>query len=374
MTKTTIRLSQKDRTVSFSNLTSDDPLVFELFDKTPAGKREDMLGAVLHIGALAMLEDRISHLISATEKKVFTELEGFKRLFERQQVEFEKTTQKGHKAEVDIVEELNRYIESNGWSDLAAGSGTIKGALPRNKTGDVLCVLELNRETGEGQTQLGIEVKLDKSVGLGNPVLEDVFKGGESSAGGLKKSSFDTAWSQLLETRANRDCPLALMVFDRHVAHSKVVEAVGDIAYLPGVPGFVVLVDSQAGNFDNLFIAYRIARELALYYEQDDDAIDVQLLELIVGRIIYYLGSAQKICDLVKKNTQATVKMNREVQKEMSRLVHLANFSQDYLRKFLEQKTLSAKDLTEFYYAADAKQSWKAEGAALEDEIKAWGE
>ncbi len=376
MTEATIRLSQQEHTVSVTKMVCDDSIVFELFDKTPAAEREEMLAAVLHIGALAMVEDRVQHLISATEKELFPKLEGFKRMFERRKLEFETTTQKGQKAEVDIVDELNEYIQANGWNDLAAGSGTIKGALPRNKTGDVLCVLEFNRETGEGETQLGIEVKLDKSVALGNPALEDIFKSGESSAGGLKKSSFDTAWSQLLETRANRECPLALMVFDRHVAHQKVVEAVGDVAYLPGVPGFLVLVDSQAGDFHNLFIAYRIARQLALYYEQDDDAIDTHVLELIVARIIHYLGSAQKVCDLVKKNTEATVKatvkMNQEVQKEMSRLVHLANFSQDYLRRFLEQKTLSAKDLTEFYYAADAKLAWKADCSALEEEIKGW--
>jgi hypothetical protein len=374
MTDATIVLNQKDHTVSVSKLTCDDSLVFELFDDTPAGEREDMLAAVLHIGALAMLEDRIQHLITATEKELFPKLEGLKRMFERRKLEFETTAQKGDKAEVDIVETLNEYIQANGWADLATGSGTMKGALPRNKTGDVLCVLEFNQETQEGQTQLGIEVKLDKSVALGDPRVEGIFKAGESSAGGLKKSSFDTAWSQLLETRANRECPLSLIVFDRQVAHKTILDKVDDVAFLPGVPGFLVVVDSQAGDFRNLFIAYRIARELALYYGQEEGAIDVHVLELMIGRIIYYLGSAQKVCDLVKKNTQATVKMNREVQKEMSKLVHLANFTQDYLSRFLEQKTLSAKDLTEFYYAADAKLSWKADCEALESEIKAWGE
>ena len=31
-----------------------------------------------------------------------------------------------------------------------------------------------------------------------------------------------------------------------------------------------------------------------------------KFLERIVARIIHYLGSAQKVCDLVKKNTTAT--------------------------------------------------------------------
>ena len=75
---------------------------------------------------------------------------------------------------------------------------------------------------------------------------------------------------------------------------------------------------------------------------------------------------------MVDKNTAATIKMTKEVHKEMSRLVHLANFTQAYLRKFLADKTLTAKDLTEFYYAADAKLAWKQDGSDLEKLIEGW--
>jgi len=372
MSDAKISLSQKDKTVGVANLVSHDSILFELMDKTPSGERAEMLNSVLHIGALAMLEDRIRNLISATERELFPQLEGFKRMFERRELEFEKTTQKGDKAEVDIVATLNEYIGEQGWSDVAQASGTLKGALPRNKTGDVFCVLEFNPETEEGQTQLAIEVKFDKAVALGDPAVQDVFKSGESNSGGLKKSSFDTAWSQLLETRANRECPFSLIVFDQSIAHATILKKVNDVTFLPGVPGFLVVVDSQAGDYRNLFVAYHIARDLALYAPRDEDQIDVGLLELMVGRIVQYLGSAQKVCDLVKKNTAATVKMNKEVHKEMSRLVHLANFTQDYLKKFLEQKTLTAKDLTEFYYAADAKVAWKQDGADVDKVIEEW--
>ena len=373
MSDAKIRLSQSDKTVSVTKLVSHDSILFELMDKTPAGERTEMLNSVLHIGALAMLEDRIQHLISATERELFPKLEGFKRMFERKKLEFETTTQKGDKAEVDIVATLNDYIGEQGWSDVAQASGTLKGSLPRNKTGDVFCVLELDPETDEGQTQLAIEVKFDKAVALGDPMVQDVFKSAETNSGGLKKSAFDTAWSQLLETRANRDCPFSLIVFDKGVAHASVLKKVNDVCFLPGVPGFLVVVDSQSGDYRNLFVAYHIARDLALYAPREEGQIDAGLLELMVGRIIQYLGSAKKVCDLVEKNTAATVKMNKEVHKEMSRLVHLAQFTQDYLKKFLEQKTLTAKDLTEFYYAADAKVAWKQDAADLEKVIEEWG-
>ena len=366
-----IRLDQKAKTVSVDKLSTDDSILFELMNGTPASEREEMLAAVLHIGALAMQEDRIHSLIAATEKELFPKLERFKRMFLARKVEFEKTTQKGEKAEVDIVDVLNEYIEANGWSDHAEQSGKTKGAVAGNKTGDVLCVLEFDEDRAEGQARLAIEVKFDKSVDLGDPLVKDVFIAADRLHGEIKRSGFDTAWSQLLETRANRDCPFSMIV-DQQIAHATVLNAVRGVAFLPGIPGFVVVVDSQSGDYSNLLIAYRIARDLALYYRRGDDEIDVKLLETMIARIIHFLGSAKSVTDLVKKNTAATVKMNQQVQEQMSRLVHMAEFTQAYLRKFLQDKTLSAKDLTEFYYAAEAKVSWREDTAGLEAEIKAW--
>ena len=80
MTAEKISLNQKEKTLSITKLVSDDPLLFELIHKTPKDERIEMLSSVLHIGALAMLEDRIHHLIDATEKELFPKLEGFKRI------------------------------------------------------------------------------------------------------------------------------------------------------------------------------------------------------------------------------------------------------------------------------------------------------
>ena len=47
-------------------------------------------------------------------------------------------------------------------------------------------------------------------------------------------------------------------------------------------------------------------------------------------------------------------------------------FTQAYLARFLEQKTLSAKDLTEFYFAAEGHAAWKVEEAAIKADLEAW--
>lgn len=371
-TSAKIKLGRARCEVTVDKFVSDDPILFDLLDSTPKAERREMLAAVLHIGALAMQEDRVHALIDATEKELFPKLEGFKRMFIARKLEFERTTQKGEKAEVDIVDLLNDYIAECGWNDYAEQSGKTKGALARNKTGDVLCVLEFGEHRTAGAARLAIEVKFDKGVVFGDPQTKDVFVADDKVTGDLKRSAFDTAWSQLLETRANRDCPFSMIVLDRQLAHKTVLDAVADVAFLPGVPGFVVVIDSQSGDYSNLKIAYRIARDLALYYRRSEDEIDVPLLELIVGRIIHFLGSAKKISEIVRKNSEATVRMNKQVQDEVGRLVHLAEFTQGYLRKFLQDKTLSPKDLTEFYFAADAKQSWRQDNKWLADEIAGW--
>ena len=364
-----INLDHQKKSVVIDKLSTDSPMLYELFQGKKKGEYVETLEQVLHIGALALIEDRIHTLIDRTGREIFPELERFKLMFQRHKVEFEQTTQKGEKAEVDIVRILNEFIADRGWSDLAQGSGTQKGAIARNKTGDVLCVLEFSEDEADGQTTLGIEVKIDKSVALGDPETENVLRG-QTQTGDVKKSNFDTAWSQLLETRANRECPLSIMVFDRDKLHTSIAKSVSDIAYLPGIPGFVVIIDTMKGDYRNLLVAYQIARDLVRYHHRTPETLDPQILELLVKRIIHFMGSARSVADLVQKHTDNTIKMAKEVTKEVGRFIHLAEFTHTYLRRFLEDRTLSAKDMLEFYYATEAKGAWQADNEALEAQLK----
>lgn len=368
-TSAKINLDHQTKSVVMDKLSTDSPMLYELFLGKKKGDYVETLEQVLHIGALALVEDRIHTLIDRTGREVFPELERFKLMFQRHKVEFEKTTQKGEKAEVDIVRILNDFIAERGWSDLAQGSGTQKGAIARNKTGDVLCVLQFSEEDVDGQSTLGIEVKIDKSVGLGDPISENILRG-QTQTGDVKKSNFDTAWSQLLETRANRECPFSIMVFDRAKLHGTIAKSVDDIAYLPGIPGFLVIIDTMKGDYRNLLVAYQIARDLARYHQKAPEDIDPQILELLVKRIIHFMGSARTVADLVQKHTDSTIKMAKDVTKEIGRFLHLAEFTHAYLQKFLEDRTLSAKDMLEFYYATEAKERWQGDNDALEAHLK----
>lgn len=363
MARKNIQCDHDNQAVQFPEFSSDDALVYNLFKDTKKEHYQDKLEAMLHIGALALMEDRIQHLIESTEKKLFPELERFKMLFERRKIEFEQTAMaKGERAEVDIVDELTTYASGNGWSDDIVQSGKIKGKMEGNKTGDILATVEFaTSHDSDSELQIGIEVKLDASISFGDPESEDVGKNKPSKKDNdVMGSGFDTAWSQLLETKANRDSPFSIIVFDKGSVHSSVVKHTKDISYLQGIPGFVVIIDSQAGRFENLLIAYRLARDMALYHANGDLNPDPQVMEFVAKRILHYVNDARDISKLVRKNVDTAVKLNKDVQGKLVHLIAHAEYTEEFLREYLSTKELNPKRLLELYYAHPAAEKLRA--------------
>ena len=95
-------------------------------------------------------------------------------------------------------------------------TGTMPGVLPKNKTGDILCTAE-----GQPDRRIAIEIKFDKSVKFGDIQDKDIF---------TKKA--DTAWSQLLEAKVNRDSQVAIIVFDRALVDGSKADTMGETARL----------------------------------------------------------------------------------------------------------------------------------------------
>ena len=353
MAGSNIRVSKKEKTVKFPEISTDDPLVFELFNNLPKKEYENSFNAILHIGALALIEDRVHHLIDSTEKEIYPQLERFKLMFTRRKAEFTQTAQKkGEKAEVDIVDVLENYANSNGWNDEIEQSGKIKGKLEGNKVGDVLSTIELTPKDGGPleHTVVGIEVKFDKGVRLGDPTNLKV-ETGDAKDKGFKASTQKTAWSQLLETKANRDSPFSIMVFDASLLSPDIKNNVSDVEYLPGIPGFVVVIDSQAGDYTNLLLTYKIARDMSIYHARGELDVDAQVLDLIVKRFLHYIRDAKDISDEVRKHAESTVKMNKKVQLLLAHAIAHAEYSEDFLKRYLSTKKLTSKDFAEFYFA-----------------------
>lgn len=333
---TTIQLNQQLKRLEIREFEISNEVVFKYFDQLPASERDEKLFRALYIGVLAMMEDRLSAFLAKTQNELGTELESLKMIFDMKKELFYKSTVKGTIAETEIAEFLNQYFSDKKLKDRATVTGNAAGNIPGNKTGDIIC--EVN---GYADKKIAIECKFDKSIKLGDIETKDIS---------TRKS--DTAWSQLLETQANRDAAVSLIVFDISVVDNSILKVCENVAYLPGV-GLIAVVDSQKGNYANLAIAYLLARDILLNARTVE--LDKDVLKIIMTRLIKDLTGVLEIRKLV----QANIDNNLNILKQLDKGLLLLEFNQRYLLKFLADGKLSKTDMLNFYQGEEIKDRFK---------------
>ena len=331
-----IKLNQKTKLVEVKDFQITNDVVFNYFNKLPQEEREESLIRAIYIGVLALVEDRLSAFFARTESELGTKMESLKMIFEMKKELFYKTTEKGFGAEEDIASYLNEFFEQKGIRDRAVLTGTMKGKLPRNKTGDIVC--EVN---GDKEQKIVLEIKFDKSMKLGEIDTKDIFT-----------QRRDTAWSQLWEANANRESKISLIVFDETVVDNSISKVIDHVGYVAGV-GFVVIVNSQKRDFSNLSIGYMLARDILL--NAKDFEFDHQQFTILVNRLIKIVKDTLNIKTLIEKN----IENNYEILEQLNKNLLLTEFTRDYLIKFLQDGHLSQKDLLDFYFADEAKERYK---------------
>lgn len=332
----TIKLNQQLKRLEIESFEIENQIVFNYFDKIPAKERDEKLLRAIYIGVLALMEDRISSFLSKTSNELGTELESLKILFEMKKELFYKSTVKGILAEDEIAEFLNQHFADKRLKDRAYLTGNVAGSLPKNKTGDIIC--EVN---GTPDLKIAIECKFDKSVRLGEIESKDIF---------TRKT--DTAWSQLIETQANRESKVSLIVFDVSLVDISILKIFENVGYIPAV-GFIAIVNSQKGDYNNLAIAYMLARDIALNAKEIE--IDKEMLLLIVNRIIKDVNEVISIRSLVLNN----IENNKAILKQLEKSVLLMEFNQEYLRRFLSNGKLTKSDLLDFYTGEDIRAKYR---------------
>ena len=331
-----LSLNQKLKRVEISGFELDNEIVFNYFDKLPASERDDKFIRALYIGVLALMEDRISAFLSKTSNELGTELESLKMIFEMKKELFYKSTIKGVLAEDEIAEFLNQFFSEKKLKDRAILTGNTAGKLSKNKTGDIIC--ELN---GNPDLRIAIECKFDKSVRLGDIDSKEIF---------TRKT--DTVWSQLIETQANRDSKVSLIVFDISLVDNSILKNFENVGFIPGI-GLVAIINSQKGDYSNLAIAYMLARDIALNAKEIE--LDKDLLTALVNRIIKDINEVLTIKELVENN----IENNKSILKQLEKSILLMEFNQEYLKKFLNDGTLTKKDLLDFYTGEDIKDKFR---------------
>jgi hypothetical protein len=331
-----MKLNQQLQRVEIGAFEIDNSIVFNYFNHLKAEERDEKLLRAIYIGVLAMMEDRLSAFLSRTNNELGTELESLKMIFEMKKELFYKTTMKGIAAEDDIAEYLNEFFKNKKLKDVARLTGNEAGAIAKNKTGDIICTLDGNEDL-----KIAIEAKFDKSIKFGDIASKDVF---------IRKT--DTAWSQLIEADANRGSKISIIVFDISLVDASVLRIVENVGFIPGV-GFIAVIDSQKGNYSNLGIAYTLARDIALNAKTME--LDKDILAMLITRIIKDLQEIIKIRSLVQDN----IDHNFAILHQLEKSILLMEFNQEYLVKFLNDGTLTKKDLLDFYMGEDVKERYK---------------
>jgi len=205
------------------------------------------------------------------------------------------------------------------------------------------------KDGNEGHKSNGQTKYIDKSIKLGDIQDKDIF---------TKK--METAWNQMLEAKANRDSRVSIIVFDVSFVDNSILNRVCDVGYIPGV-GFITIVNSQAGDFKNLAIAYMLSRDIALNSKEMD--YDPNLLTIIINRIIRDINDIFNIKKLVENN----IKNNKEILKQIQKNLLLMEFNQVYLKRFLSEGKLDKKDLLDFYMSDEVRDKYRLIERELSD-------
>lgn len=332
-----MRLNHKLSRVEIDSFEISDELVFRYFDSLPESERETALLRAIRIGVLAQMEDRFSSFLAKTTDDLGVQLENLKLLFDMKQEVFHKTAIKGVAAENDILEFLDACIDQRGLNDVVSLSGTTKGTLKNNKTGDIIAYVG-GESVGR---KIAIECKFDKSIKLGDVDSLDIGS-----------NKYDTAWSQLLEATVNRDANASIIVFDKTLADASIQRAVDGVSYIEDI-GFVCIIDYEASDYHNLAVAYNLARGLAL--RRDGKNVEVGFVNMLIQRILKDIKDVQAIRGLVQSN----IKNNQQILKNIEKSLMSIEFMQQYLAKYLEDGYLGKADLLEFYQREDIRAKYK---------------
>jgi len=329
-----ISLDQQLKRIRIKDLEIEHEPAFQHFHRIRKEDYETELLRALKIGILALEQERVSAFLARTQDQLGLELETLKARLEAETSYYSQTAVKGRDAEAGVLGHLKRFARQAELGDVFEATGDSAGALPKNKTGDIVCHI-----AGDRTRRIAIEVKFDKQVALGKLEDRDWFASGKK----------DTALSQLLEARLNREAHETIIVFDKSAVSSAILTVVEDLEFHPNF-GFVVIIDSLRGNYANLEIAYRIARRFAL---SDRVAqMNQAILRALVQKLIDESQKLFKIEELAK----GAIKKVQEIVTVSYRGREALEFCNSYLERFLETGRMSPEDLLEFYSGHPLKE------------------
>lgn len=366
-----INLIEDENSIQIGSTFELHPSVYGWFSDQKAVKvkdRDAYLTKALNVGLLSLWQGRVAHALKQFKDEMQSELELVQMYADSLQEKLEKDNKYKTEQEVTVADALKAYISEKKYSDTVDVTGT-DGEGDGNKTGDVLAIVKDGRKS----ENLGIEVKFASTYGLGDP------KAG-SGAGGRKKgkvnfrSPDDTAISQILETRSNRESMLAIFVVDEHL---NPIDG-PPVQFYPAYSGFIVKVDTLANDFIALEICYEIARQMTLS-SRSLDGMDFDIIEfllrdmaMVLARQNFLKDAGQTIMKQIVKSHNDNLKVVSEqvalFDAELSALKTSVENTTGILENFFKTGELSASEMFSTYVRDQESKEW----ASVKAERGSW--
>ena len=327
-------ISFRNGVLQIQDVSIENPIVAEYLESLPASEREQAVVDAIGLGVMAAKKGELKHFLDQTEGELGKHFTSLKALYELREMRFQ-TSGKGGDAEEQVMDVLNDFKEKAGFSeDEVRDLSRVAGSIPRNKTGDVLIEVD-----GDPNKAIAIEVKLDKGVKLGEILDRDPV------------AKTDTAVGQLIETAANRETAVNIIVFDEDSVDTTVSkQCVEGVRYLAGV-GFIVIVSTRRNDFRTLALVYLLARDLVLA-EPKQAMADHHVLEKIVERLVQVLTDYTS----TRKDAETIIKSAQKIISQSEKTLRLVENTRDYLKNYLETGELSQQQMLEFYQAAGVSE------------------
>ena len=143
----------------------------------------------------------------------------------------------------------------------------------------------------------------------------------------------------------NRQCDQAIIVFDRSSIVPSILKVIGNIAFRPQY-GFIVVVDSLRGDYQNLGLAYLLARDMASADKKVE--LETDLLLILMDRIVSEANrlleirslvedGIKKSQDVISRLEQGSLSMDRRIPRStLPSMTHRGDGLLPFLEDLLE--------------------------------------
>ena len=325
--------------------------------QVPAGKRPEKIAQAINVGLLALIEGRVEGIISRINEDINADLAMIVRKMQLLETSFHKDTNFNTQLEDDVRKALESHANHCGWKDRLVPSGDSGGVATNrnpNKTGDV----EISVIDDDGKaSHVAVEVKFNKQVAEGR------FKDFKADQAGS-----DTAWSQIIEARWNRESPIGIFVADKEKLNPKIKSLTESVAYVPEVRGFVCVVDVLSNDYSNACIAYGLARTISLA-SRDNQFYEPGVLDYIIQRTQHTLRRRDSIKKISKTMVTDLVKSLTSLENDLVYVDEALEFLQSFINEYSRTGTLSAESMFNLYFQEDVKQKVTIAGTEFKKEL-----